>query len=70
MQTEIYLELIDPNPWQPRQRYTEIEELAEDIYSRRGARPETYGLLQLPAVRIVDGDGEPIEVIDLSLIHI
>ncbi len=30
----IRLDLIDPNPWQPRVRLTEIEELAQDIKAR------------------------------------
>ena len=51
----INLTLIDPNPWQPRKHMDPagIEELAADIAVRQANRPETHGLLQVPAARQV-----------------
>ncbi len=55
----INLNLIDPNPWQPRQVFEvpAIAELAADILSRADGRPNSKGLLQIPTVRIVDKKG-------------
>jgi len=58
----IPLHHIHPNPWQTRQRVdkTQVAELAADIVSRKAARPETRGLLQLPAGRPIDAAGNPL----------
>lgn len=58
---KIHLDLIDDNPWQPRQEMGDVIELAHDILSRRESRPETLGLLHRPAVRIVGGAGEAVK---------
>lgn len=65
----IDLSLIDPNPWQPRQHMDPagIEELAADIATRQASRPDTWGLLQVPAARIVDANGIPLETTNLEI---
>jgi len=54
----IPLNLIDPNPWQPRQASDpgKIHELATSILSYANSHPDTGGLLQLPAGRLVGLD--------------
>lgn len=56
------------NPWQPRKtmRKERLEELAVKIYSLKATRPETLGLLQMPAARLVDGQNKPVA---LSLVR-
>lgn len=56
----IPLELIDPNPWQPREQYdlAHISGLADDIASRYDSRPSSMGLLQVPAARVIGPGGE------------
>jgi ParB-like chromosome segregation protein Spo0J len=58
------LERIQPNPWQTRQVLDEIHvrDLAADIASRKASRRETLGLLQVPAGRLVDADGQPLSL--------
>lgn len=53
MTTRIPLERITDNPFQTRQIYTGIEELAESILKMQPARPDTAGLIQVPVGRIV-----------------
>ncbi len=54
------LSRIDPNPWQTRRGFDDdyVNELAADIEGRKASRPATLGLLQTPAGRLVDADGE------------
>lgn len=54
------LSYFDPNPWQPRQRMAEgaLGELAENIRSLKDVRPQTRGLLQLPAARLVHAEDQ------------
>lgn len=51
----IYVPLpqIADNPYQRRQEYGDIEELAADIQRHKADRPDTLGLLQLPAGRLI-----------------
>lgn len=53
----IQLDLIDPNPYQPRQTYDQegIESLARGIKIKREKLPDTLGLMQVPMARQVDG---------------
>ncbi len=53
------LDRVQMNPWQPRQHHDEahIAALAADIKQRADTKPDTLGLLQLPAGRIVGSDG-------------
>ena len=53
------LDRVQMNPWQPRQSHDEahIAALAADIQARAATKPDTLGLLQLPAGRIVGADG-------------
>lgn len=62
------LTYFQDNPWQPRKtmRKERLEELAVKIYSLKTTRPETLGLLQLPAARLVDGQNKPVA---LSLVR-
>lgn len=48
MTFKIPLEQIDDNPWQTRQAYTDLEDLAADIHR--------HGLLQPPVVRLVQNE--------------
>lgn len=47
------LSQIDDNPFQKRQIYDDIEELAADILNHRQARPDTLGLQQVPNGRLL-----------------
>jgi ParB-like chromosome segregation protein Spo0J len=63
----IPLSQIEPNPWQTRQSLDEfhVRDLAVDIASRKASRPETLGLLQVPAARFVpgqSGDGARVQL--------
>lgn len=51
----IYVPLtqIEDNPFQRRAEYGDIEELAADIQRHKADRPDTLGLLQLPAGRLM-----------------
>lgn len=53
------LNRVQMNPWQPRQHHDEahIAALAADIQARVDTKPDTLGLLQLLAGRIVGADG-------------
>lgn len=55
-ETFIHLDLLDPNPYQPRQHEdpAAIQELAENIL--RTATVDFDGLLQAPTVRAIGGD--------------
>lgn len=55
-ETFIHLELLDPNPYQPRQHEDPavVQELAENIL--RNATVDFDGLLQAPTVRAIGGD--------------
>lgn len=52
------LTYFDDNPWQPRQTVNpeRLQELAVKIFRNRETRPDTKGLLQLPAARLVDSN--------------
>lgn len=56
------LTVIDDNPFQKRQEYGEIDELAARIRSEYLTHPETRGLLQVPAGRLVADDGERVHL--------
>lgn len=55
-ETFIHLDLLDPNPYQPRQHEDSavVQELAENIL--RTATVDFDGLLQAPTVRAIGGD--------------
>jgi ParB/RepB/Spo0J family partition protein len=48
------LSQIEDNPFQKRQIYDQIEELAADILSHQQSRPDTLGLQQVPVGRLAD----------------
>jgi ParB/RepB/Spo0J family partition protein len=50
------LSQIEDNPFQKRQIYDQIEELAADILSHQQSRPDTLGLQQIPVGRLADPD--------------
>jgi len=52
------LSQIDDNPFQQRQEYGDIAELAGDILRHKTTRPDTLGLQQVPAARLVGDDGD------------
>lgn len=52
----VELTLVDDNPYQARQDYPDIEELARRIAAQRAAQESTYGLLQVPVGRLVAAD--------------
>lgn len=54
---KIALDQIQDNPFQPRERYDGIEELAEKIAAMKAQLPETLGLIHVPNARTVDGNG-------------
>jgi len=58
----VLIDRIRPNPWQTRRIVdeTHIRDLAADIRARRESRPDTLGLLQVPAGRVVDAQGRPV----------
>lgn len=64
----IYVPLsqIDDNPYQQRQDYGDITDLATDILSHLKTRPDTLGLQQVPAARIVVDDGHLVPVTNLD----
>jgi len=49
----IHVGLIHDNPYQTRSNYDAIDELAADIRLHQPARPQTLGLQQVPAARVV-----------------
>lgn len=55
----IYVSLnqIDDNPFQARQEYGDVAELAADIIRHSVDRPDTLGLQQIPTGRLVGDDG-------------
>ncbi len=61
--TYVPLTQIRDNPFQSQRDYSDIEELAERIRETQGAVPETYGLLQVPLGRLIDGAGDLVRVI-------
>lgn len=60
------LEQIDDNPYQCRHEYGEISELAADILRHKTARPDTLGLQQIPAGRLVGDDGDLIPIASME----
>ena len=58
------LDRVFDNPFQTRQVYAGIEELAESILKMKAARPETSGLMQVGTGRILLGDGQGWKIID------
>jgi ParB/RepB/Spo0J family partition protein len=50
------LEQIDDNPFQERQDYTDVGELAGRIYAAKTSYPDTFGLMQVPRGRLVADD--------------
>ncbi|RME10694.1 MAG: ParB/RepB/Spo0J family partition protein, partial [Bacteroidetes bacterium] len=49
----VHIGLIHDNPYQGRQVYGDIAELASDIQRHKAARPHTLGLQQPPTARVV-----------------
>ena len=51
---------VTPNPWQTRAGLDEVHvrDLAIDIAARKASLPDTLGLLQLPAGRLIDPQGD------------
>jgi hypothetical protein len=64
MIVRIPIERVFDNPFQTRQVYTDIEELAESILKMKSARPETSGLIQVPTGRIVIENGRQTKVLN------
>lgn len=62
----IPLSAIADNPYQPRRRYPAdgLADLARNIWALADQLPDTLGLQQLPAGRLVDGNGEPLGQVD------
>lgn len=58
------LDRVFDNPFQTRQVYAGIEELAESIVKMKAARPETSGLMQVGTGRILLGNGQGWKIID------
>lgn len=56
----VSLDCIRDNPYQPRQVYDDIEELAEKIHTLKDDLPGTLGLIHPPNARLVDTRGNPI----------
>jgi ParB/RepB/Spo0J family partition protein len=55
MITKVKLAEIRDNPYQPRERYEDIEELAAKIAAMKAQLPDTLGLIHPPNARRVDG---------------
>lgn len=53
MMIYVPVDLIEPNPYQKRTEYGDIEGLAADIARQLESRPETRGLLQVPSGRLM-----------------
>jgi len=55
----IYVPLsqIDDNPFQARQEYGDVADLAADIMRHAPTRPDTHGLQQVPTARLIGDDG-------------
>lgn len=64
MIVRVSIERIFDNPFQTRQGYAGIEDLAASIQKMRAARPETSGLIQVPPARIVIQNGREAKVLD------
>lgn len=64
MTARIPLERVFDNPFQVRQIYGEIEELAESIRKMKAARPETCGLMQVATGRVVKPNGRGWDVLN------
>lgn len=47
------LDMIDDNPWQARQEYGDLVDLAERIATARASYPDGLGLMQIPRGRIL-----------------
>lgn len=64
MRLWVKLEQVVANPYQGRERLDRehIVELADDIQRHRRTLPDTLGLLQVPAGRLVDGEGNAVEI--------
>lgn len=60
MSIMIPLSRIHDNPYQPRQDYPDVEELAGKILALKNELPATLGLIHPPNVRLVDGAGQPL----------
>lgn len=56
------LDRVHPSPWQPREGLDElyVKERAASIHARAATKPDTSGLLQLPAVWLIEADGTPV----------
>src|SRR3989304_4223458 len=57
MIVNVPLDRIRDNPFQPRQTYPDIQELAEKIKARKGVLPATHGLIHPPNARVVNARG-------------
>lgn len=60
------LSQIDDNPYQARQEYGDVAELAADIMRQAAARPDTLGLQQVPSARLVGDDGDLVPAANLE----
>ncbi len=58
---DVPLDLIYDNPFQGRSTYSDIDLLAADIAENYETFVETLGLMQLPAGRIIDAEGNYID---------
>lgn len=58
MRILVPLSKIDDNPFQSRQEYSDIEELAGRIAAKLDDYPETGGLMQVPVGRIIFASGD------------
>lgn len=61
MTVYVPLDRLRPNRWQPRQYHDPVwvAEVAASIAELAATMPETLGLLQVPAARLVDTNGTP-----------
>lgn len=57
MLIHVPLDHIDDNPFQQRQEYGDIEDLAGRIAAARTSYPDSYGLMQIPRGRLVVRNG-------------
>jgi ParB/RepB/Spo0J family partition protein len=60
MIVNVPLERIRDNPFQPRQTYPGIEDLAGKILALKSELPGTLGLIHPPNARLVNGEGQPV----------
>lgn len=56
MQIYVPISQIDDNPYQARQEYGDVPELAGRIAAALDSYPDSYGLMQIPRGRLVVAD--------------